>query len=228
MNDAPGEHGTTPSSLLRDRRGDQADVRVLRVREMLLFIPTSWFTRIAYAESFRPGERSADALEPLLRRDEVPGLIHGLRRGGRVQLYLNRSQADSSLPQDFPVTRIELSEAPNPDTSIAMEVEYSPPDELGWAQWGKGDYFADAISLRKGGGAHLVSSASLVTSRAGNPTTKFPNHSGLSFQGQVSAVYYWREEECSQPHWRQLRKRMTDLLAWLATPPAQRDLNHSF
>jgi hypothetical protein len=218
---------TVPIEALRLEGGEIADVRVLRHGDTLLYIPSSWFTRTAFAETFRPGERSSDALEPLLSRDEGPGRIHDVPVGGRVKLFPKIPETEESMGGRFPVRSILLQTlAGGPIHSGS--VDYGPPDEHGWAQQGQGTSFVDTLSPRDKGSSNGVTSSSIASVRMGYPMDSSPNSSGIVFQEDVQAGYSWLEESAPQPQWRQLRARMGRLMAWLSKPPSQRNRNEIF
>jgi len=217
---------------LRDASGKIADVYVLEFNKTLLYVPASWFPQDTFADP-KNGWRVRDDIGPPMKRDESPGIIHHVDRGARVQLYLRGGVPRPDVPPNFPVGRIHLKNiAPRasshpPGRSYGSPNEfggpYGPPDEFGWARLGKGDYFADFESTQAGGAPKGVTAPSLASVRDGHPPSHFHNGAGVKLGGDVSATYFWLEQEAPEPQWRALRTRMTKLMDWLGTAPYQRN-----
>jgi hypothetical protein len=211
MESSDGCKDAVPRELLTTQDGELADVYVLKFTDTFLYVPASWFMREVFAESYRPGERRTDELDPLLTRDECPGLIHHVRLAARIQLYLHLSKGEGSLPEDFPVNRIVLKSMGRRGPVVSDYTNYGPPDEYGWAQMGQGTNFADAESLKAGGYPYLVTSS------------RDHSSSVVGVRDVATAEYHWREEHVPRPEWRQLRARMTRVVEWLTTSPSQRN-----
>ena len=178
--------------------GEFADVRIIRDRNLTLYIPTNWFEgRFVASSAEHPILRAkGNNFDPFISKDECPGIIHQANPATEAVFgfALPRTTEPitampSNLPYNGPFTRVGIGRV----SSIRSPVR---PEER----------FTDRIISW--------------------PTNETPSAYIAVQDGAYLIRYAWpAEEPMGSRKWHSYREAAIEMFNWLSTPPCDRD-NH--